>query len=87
MSSIAETNDNDAMLSIAESDKDALIAILEAQLKTAKAAIVDLNDELLEVKKDLQIIAVWFRDNGYVTDADLEEARAASNIVVLHEQH
>ena len=87
MSSIAETNDDGAMLSIAESDKDALIAILEAQLKTAKATIVDLNDELLEVKKDLQIIAVWFRDNGYVTDADIEEARAASNIVVLHEQH
>lgn len=87
MSSIAETNDNGAMLSIAESDKDALIAILEAQLKTAKATIERINEELIETKKDLQIITVWFIENDYVTNADLEEARArraADNVVEQH---
>ena len=75
------------MLSIAESDKDAVIATLEAELKTAKATIERINEELIETKKDLQIITVWFIENDYVTNADLEEARAhraADNVVEQH---
>lgn len=75
------------MLSIAESDKDTIIATLEAELKAAKATIERINEELIETKKDLQIITVWFIENDYVTNADLEEARArraADNVVEQH---
>lgn len=74
------------MISIAESDKDIVIERLEARLKTAKATIDGLNKELLEAKEVLNLFATWFKDNGYITNADIKEARAARNIIVLHER-